>query len=73
MGLEKVAVEHFNNMQAFLSEEFYINIFVETNIFLISTGHCFSWKYLSKFLPNSDYCTDPNSQKPSFFRLFEPS
>jgi len=26
MGLEKVAMEHFNNTQAFLSEEFYINI-----------------------------------------------
>lgn len=30
MGSEKVAMEHFNNMQAFLSQEFYINIFVET-------------------------------------------
>lgn len=55
-------MKYFNNMQAFLSEEFRINIFVETNIFLISTGQCFSLKYLSRFSPNSEYYTDTTSE-----------
>lgn len=58
MGLEKVGMKYFNNMQAFLSEEFHINIFVETNIFPISTGQYFSLKYLSSLSPNSDFSTD---------------
>lgn len=39
MGLDKVARD---SVQAFLSEEFYINIFVKMNIFMISTSSYFS-------------------------------
>lgn len=66
-GLEK-GVEHFSNVQAFLSEVFYINVFVETNIFLISLVQCFSLKYLSAFLPiqTSAQTSIPRNPLPNF-------
>lgn len=58
-------MKHSNRMHAYLSEEFYISVFVETNIFLISAGQCFSLKYLSRFFIIQTIAQTPTPRKPS--------